>query len=91
MTLIPDGHNCVFSGSYGGQIGLCIGFSFLNVVEFFYFYTWRLWRETERLYHKSNDKDRGTRKVQPFQQPLAIEWLSERPFYNADTDRYFLR
>lgn len=70
---------------------MCIGFSFLNLVEFFYFYTWRLWRETEKLYHKSNEKDRATRKVQPFQQQLAINWPAERPFYNANTDRYFLR
>lgn len=84
----------VVSGSYGGQIGLCIGFSFLSFVEFAYFYTWLLWREIEKLYHKRNNnrEHHRTRQVKPFQPSNSDnKWHTERPFYNSHTDRFFLR
>lgn len=77
----------VIAGYYGGQVGLCIGFSLLSFLELAYFCTWRLWREIENLYRQRNDKGRKTRRIKPFQ---AIE-LNARPVYNTHTDRYFLR
>ncbi|XP_066582320.1 pickpocket protein 28-like [Prorops nasuta] len=50
-----------FLSSTGGLLGLCMGFSFLSLVEIFYFGTLRLWC---RLHKGSNQNTRNKLQVQ---------------------------
>ena len=76
------------SGSYGAQIGLCVGFSLLSFVEVAYFFTWRVWKEIEKVQKRRREKRaKGKRrKVEPFH---AVD-LKAGTFYNSLTDRVFL-
>lgn len=78
-------------------MGICIGFSLLSIVEFAYFYTWRLWKAIQRDYYKADGQDgqrsnglmvfHRSKKVHPFR---PVE-MNSKGFYNKETDRYFLR
>lgn len=91
LRITPDST----AGAYGSQIGICVGFSLLSLVELAYFYTWRLWREIKKDYNGRNKtqnifstKNNHLRKVYPFRVPFE---MNSKPFYNKHTDRIFLR
>lgn len=51
----------LFIGHFGGLLGLCFGFSLINVVEIIYFFTFRLYQHlSNKSKHQNNaelDKD----------------------------------
>lgn len=75
-------------------MGICIGFSLLSIIEFAYFYTWRLWKTIERDYKADHSDHKGglmvfkkSTKIHPFRP----QEMNSKSFYNKETDRYFLR
>ena len=52
--------DCCFSASFGGVIGLCMGFSLLSLAELIYFFTIRLSVDLRK--EKSAKKKKATMK-----------------------------
>lgn len=64
---------CLHTASTGGLLGLCMGFSFLSLVEIVYFVTLKLWCRMYKNKHTLHDNtfhvqpfDSGTNLVYPF-------------------------
>ena len=46
----------IIPAQFGGLVGLCVGFSMISILEFFYWFTFRLWVD-ERKRKKAKVKD----------------------------------
>lgn len=75
---------CLYTASTGGLLGLCMGFSFLSLVEIVYFATLKLWCRMYKNKHAPHDNtfhvrpfDSDTNLVYPF-----VHWsISTLPFF----------
>lgn len=66
----------------------------VSVIEFAYFYTWRLWvymREEFQRSRKVNERLGKKNRIQLFRRTVAPEETNFKPFYNKHTDRVFLQ
>lgn len=99
MAVASEWFNIV--SNFGAQLGLCVGFSLLSLVEIVYFYTWRFWRHIYKSF--SGDRDsiqflqRQDNKVYPSDRktgdgrpPKYVE-MNRQPFFNKETKLFFLK
>lgn len=73
-------------GNFGGLLGLCLGFSLVNIVEIIYFATVRLYQNISLVYDNSKQNE-----VQPIQQKaskLITEDKQIRDLYVNDFGKY---
>lgn len=76
------------SGNFGGLLGLCLGFSLVNIIEIVYFATVRVYQNIEMIYgkslfkRKSQEKPATDDKIAPIQKHLFEIYKNDFKYFN---------
>lgn len=76
------------SGNFGGLLGLCLGFSLVNIIEIVYFATVRVYQNIELIYDKKlfqwklREKSATDDKIVPIQKQLFEIYKNDFKYFN---------
>lgn len=77
--------NVLFKGNFGGLLGLCLGFSLVNIIEIVYFATVRLYQNISLVYGNNKTQNEALVHKKP---KLTAEDKRIRDMYVNDFKKF---